>query len=42
MATRLSKFKNPLCCRGNVDAQALNKCHALGMTLAAGIAMGIF
>jgi len=36
------EVQKPVICRGNVDAQALNKCHALGMTLAAGIAMGIF
>jgi multimeric flavodoxin WrbA len=36
------RVHDPIICRGEVDDQALTDCETLGMTLAAGVAMGIF
>jgi multimeric flavodoxin WrbA len=34
--------QDPIICRGEVDADTLEKCKELGMTLAAGIEMGVY
>jgi len=36
------RVHEPLICKGEVNADALSRCEELGMTLAAGIEMGIF
>ncbi len=36
------KVHDPVICRGSVGDEALRRCEELGMTMAAGIAMGIF
>lgn len=37
-----TRVQEPIICRGEVDAVTLEKCEELGMTLAAGIEMGVF
>ncbi len=36
------RVHDPVICRGEIDAGTLQRCEELGMTLAAGIEMGIF
>ena len=37
-----SRVQEPIICRGEVDEATLRQCEELGMTLAAGIDMGVF
>ncbi|MBL4607514.1 MAG: flavodoxin family protein [Pseudomonadales bacterium] len=38
----LSQVMEPIVCKGDVTDVALEKCHEMGMTLAAGISVGIY
>ncbi|MBV1872727.1 MAG: flavodoxin family protein [Gammaproteobacteria bacterium] len=38
----LSQVVEPIICKGNVTEQALESCREMGMTLAAGISVGIY
>jgi multimeric flavodoxin WrbA len=38
----MKQVVEPLLLRGSIDGEALSRCEELGLTLAAGIAMGIF
>ena len=37
-----TRVQEPIICRGEIDSGTLVKCEELGMTLAAGIEMGVF
>ena len=37
-----SRVQDPIICRGDVGAETIVKCEELGMTLAAGIEMGVY